>query len=116
MSALLPRNSRHAELAIEAVHHQCHTALAKLHTALRNEPIRPRHVFYILLAGLTTVWLALNFITRLRCQPHQSAARPSTPNLEKRSLLETAHREPGGISHAHIFLWHQQYLLFDCVD
>jgi hypothetical protein len=110
MSALLSRSSRHAEQAIEAVHQQCHTALTKLHTAPQNGTIRPRHILYIALAGLTSVWLALNFITRLRRRTRQSTMRPSTPNLEKRSPFKAADREPGGMLYAHQSLCYYPYL------
>jgi hypothetical protein len=114
MSAMLARSIRHAEQAIEAVHHQCHTVLAKFNTALQNETVRPRHTIYIALVGIMSMWLVLSFITRLRPRMRQSTTRPSTPNLEKRSPFKTVDREPGGTLHAHLFLWHKQYLRLDC--
>ena len=113
MSALLARSSQDVGLATEAVHRQCHRALAMLHTALQDKIIRPKHILYVALAGLTSVWLALNFISRFRNRTRQSTTRPSTPNLEKRSMFKAADREPGGMLYAHLSLLpeHCKYLL-----
>lgn len=100
MYALSTRSSQHAVLVVEVVRHQCHTALAMLHTALRDKAYQPRHILYIVLAGLTSVWLAASLLSRARYQTRQSTTRPSTPNLEKRSPFKAADRKSGGTVHA----------------
>src|SRR5690348_12381330 len=102
MSVLLARSSQHAGMIVKAVHSQCHIAQAKLHTVLQDETIRPKHTLYVVLACLTSAWLALIFITRLRHRTRQSTTRPSTPNLEKHSSFKAADRKPGGMLSTHL--------------
>lgn len=98
MSTLLARSRQHAEQAINAVQYWCHTAFANVHTAWRDEDLRPRRVLYVALAVVASVWLAVKLLLQLRNRTRQSTTPPSTPNLEKRSPFRAAERKPGGIA------------------
>ena len=96
MSASITRCQRHAEELVNVVQNQCYAVQTKLYTAWQDKNARPKLTLYAGLVLVTSIWLAVTILLRLRIQKRQLTIPPSTPNPEKRSPFKQADRKPGG--------------------
>jgi flagellar biosynthesis protein FlhB len=95
MSTLVTQVEEHARRLARDVQHHCTNAQTHVKNVLRDANINSKAALYSVLLFVAFTYLSITIVRLVRIR-RQNTARPSTPNLEKRSPFKAPDRPFGG--------------------